>query len=68
MIGRMTFSRVAGIAFAIACFGFESVAGGCASQPSVTLPQGTVKGFRDASGSSIYLGVPFAATTGGENR
>lgn len=64
----MTFSRVAGVAFALACLGFDTVAGGCASQPSVTIAQGTVKGLRDASGSSIYLGIPFAATTGGDNR
>lgn len=36
--------------------------------PSAVLPQGTVTGFRDASQNSVFLGIPFAATTGGENR
>lgn len=35
---------------------------------SVVLPQGTIKGFRDDSRNSVFLGIPFAATTGGENR
>lgn len=32
------------------------------------LHQGTVHGFVDAYGNSVFLGIPFAATTGGENR
>jgi hypothetical protein len=32
------------------------------------LDQGSVKGFNDAHGNSVFLGIPFAATTGGENR
>ncbi|KZL74103.1 para-nitrobenzyl esterase (carboxylesterase) [Colletotrichum tofieldiae] len=36
--------------------------------PSAAIPQGTIKGFRDASCNSVFLGVPFAATTGGKNR
>lgn len=35
---------------------------------SVVLPQGRINGFRDDSRNTVYLGVPFAATTGGENR
>lgn len=35
---------------------------------SVNLQEGTVKGFADASGNSVFLGIPFAETTGGENR
>ncbi|KAL1800391.1 hypothetical protein ACET3X_000733 [Alternaria dauci] len=33
-----------------------------------TLDQGTVKGFTDEYGNSVFLGIPFAQTTGGENR
>ena len=36
--------------------------------PTIAIPQGTVKGFADKSGNSVFLGIPFAATTGGENR
>lgn len=35
---------------------------------SVVLPQGRVKGFHDDSRNSVFLGIPFAATTGAENR
>lgn len=35
---------------------------------TVSLPQATLKGFKDAHGNTVFLGVPFAATTGGENR
>lgn len=35
---------------------------------SVNLQEGTVKGSADASGNSVFLGIPFAETTGGENR
>ena len=35
---------------------------------TAVLPQGTVKGFKDSYGSSVFLGIPFAATTGGDNR
>ncbi|KAG9192139.1 hypothetical protein G6011_10873 [Alternaria panax] len=33
-----------------------------------TLDEGTVKGFTDDYGNSVFLGIPFAQTTGGENR
>ena len=32
------------------------------------LQQGTVQGFVDTYGNSVFLGIPFAATTGGKNR
>ncbi|KAH8690383.1 acetylcholinesterase precursor [Phaeosphaeriaceae sp. PMI808] len=32
------------------------------------LSQGIVKGFTDSYGNSVFLGIPFADTTGGENR
>jgi hypothetical protein len=35
---------------------------------SAPLDQGSVKGFNDAHGNTVFLGIPFAATTGGENR
>lgn len=35
---------------------------------NVALPQGEIRGFHDDSSNSVFLGVPFAATTGGENR
>ena len=34
----------------------------------VDLAQGTVRGFNDDSGNAVFLGVPFADTTGGKNR
>ncbi|KAF4956395.1 hypothetical protein FSARC_11597 [Fusarium sarcochroum] len=36
--------------------------------PSAVIPQGTIKGFRDDHCNAVYLGVPFAASTGGQNR
>lgn len=42
----------------------------CRSQttaPSVRVEQGLVKGF-DQNDTSVYLGIPFAETTAGENR
>jgi len=36
--------------------------------PCASIQQGQVIGTRDASGNSVFLGVPFAATTGGKNR
>lgn len=40
-----------------------AVADGVAS-----LQDGSVKGFTDSNGNSVFLGIPFAATTGGQNR
>jgi hypothetical protein len=36
--------------------------------PHVKLEQGAVQGFSDNHTNSVYLGIPYAATTGGENR
>jgi len=36
--------------------------------PSAVTKEGTVSGFTDSSGNSVYLGIPYAATTGGNNR
>jgi carboxylesterase type B len=38
------------------------------STPRVSLEQGDIQGFRDDHTNSVFLGVPYAATTGGENR
>ncbi|KAF4781032.1 carboxylesterase [Colletotrichum scovillei] len=38
------------------------------SAPHARISQGLVKGFHDASCNSVFLGIPFAATTAGENR
>ncbi|KAF2771743.1 alpha/beta-hydrolase [Teratosphaeria nubilosa] len=39
-----------------------------ASAPLVKLAQGTYEGFRDSSGNAVFLGIPFAASTGDTNR
>ncbi|KAH8660723.1 carboxylesterase [Tricladium varicosporioides] len=36
--------------------------------PTALTNQGQVSGFQDASGNSVFLGIPYAATTGGDNR
>ncbi|UQC90479.1 acetylcholinesterase [Colletotrichum lupini] len=38
------------------------------SAPHARTSQGLVKGYHDASCNSVFLGIPFAATTAGENR
>jgi carboxylesterase type B len=38
------------------------------SAPKAIIPQGTIQGFHDSSCNSVFLGIPFAATTGGQNR
>lgn len=37
-------------------------------QPSVRLAQGTVNGRYEGQNLSVFLGIPYAATTAGENR
>ncbi|KAH6886270.1 Alpha/Beta hydrolase protein [Thelonectria olida] len=36
--------------------------------PQVAIAQATIRGFQDAHNNSVYLGIPYAATTGGKNR
>lgn len=36
--------------------------------PSAVISQAAIRGFRDAYCNAVYLGIPFAATTGGKNR
>jgi hypothetical protein len=43
-------------------------AGSTAGPNTIKLNGGSVKGFADASGNSVFLGIPFAETTGGQNR
>ncbi|KAG8408353.1 hypothetical protein J3459_017894 [Metarhizium acridum] len=38
------------------------------SSPTAFISQGAIRGFRDAYCNAVYLGIPFAATTGGKNR
>ncbi|CAA9965855.1 Carboxylesterase [Pyrenophora teres f. maculata] len=58
-------------------FGHVAVVGGTPLPPkparqivgaTANLQAATVKGFADAHGNSVFLGIPFAETTGGENR
>jgi len=37
-------------------------------EATANLQAATVKGFADSHGNSVFLGIPFAETTGGENR
>jgi hypothetical protein len=41
---------------------------GNAAAATVSLHAGTVKGSIDSHGNSVFLGIPFAETTGGKNR
>jgi hypothetical protein len=36
--------------------------------PTALTNQGAVRGFEDANGNFVFLGIPYAATTGGSNR
>ena len=38
------------------------------ASPTALTAQGPVRGFEDAHGNSVFLGIPYAATTGGANR
>ncbi|KAL9948969.1 hypothetical protein D7B24_009483 [Verticillium nonalfalfae] len=61
------FTKAASLA-AVSCFFPSTAAAAATSVPSAVIPQGTIRGFRDTHGNSVFLGVPFAATTGGKNR
>ncbi|KAK7429799.1 hypothetical protein QQZ08_003644 [Neonectria magnoliae] len=64
------FTSATGLALAASCLP-SAAAAACnigRSVPNAVIPQGTVEGSRDASGNAVFLGIPFAATTGGENR
>ena len=38
------------------------------SSPTAVTSQGAYRGSFDSAGNSVFLGIPFAATTGGDNR
>ncbi|KAM6511196.1 hypothetical protein FALCPG4_016200 [Fusarium falciforme] len=61
-----------GLALAASCFVSGTAAAACPPSrpqvPSAVIPQGTIKGFQDEHCNSVFLGIPFAATTGGDNR
>lgn len=61
-----------GLALAASCFVSGTAAAACPpvrpQVPSAVIPQGTIKGFQDEYCNSVFLGIPFAATTGGDNR
>jgi galactitol-specific phosphotransferase system IIB component len=68
---RTTILAAAGLGLASsvsAASGLTSYASSNNTVPHVTLEQGAVQGFRDNYTNSVYLGIPYAATTGGENR
>ncbi|KAI9154856.1 Secreted lipase [Paramyrothecium foliicola] len=66
------FSKAAALALAASHFACTARAAPatCSSSgaPNVALPQGAVEGFRDDSCNQVFLGIPFADTTGGKNR
>lgn len=68
----MGFVRLLQAAACLSLTVLQAAAVPCASRsprtPVVALPQGTVHGFRDSHGNPVYLGIPFAQTTGGQNR
>ncbi|KAH7000726.1 Alpha/Beta hydrolase protein [Ilyonectria destructans] len=64
------FTKATGLVL-VASFVSPALASPCTVLPAIptaVIPQGTIKGFRDSSSNSVFLGIPFAATTGGENR
>jgi hypothetical protein len=40
----------------------------CYGEPAAFTNQGLVTGFGDETGSSVFLGIPYAASTEGQNR
>ena len=56
------------LAITTAIFWFVQVSScGSVDAPTVVLDQGLVRGFQE-SGTHVFLGIPFAQTTGGQNR
>lgn len=64
---RSTFLAATGLGL-VASDTVSAYSGSNQTLPRVTLEQGDVQGFRDNHTNSVYLGIPYAATTGGENR
>lgn len=56
------------LAITTAALWFVQVSSCCGDNaPSVVLEQGLVHGFQE-KGTNVFLGIPFAETTGGQNR
>ncbi|KAJ4256881.1 hypothetical protein NW762_008977 [Fusarium torreyae] len=67
------FTTATGLILAASCLAPVAAAAAACSDcrpiiPQAVIPQGTIKGFRDDHCNAVYLGVPFAASTGGQNR
>jgi carboxylesterase type B len=64
----MSFFRTLSLTAAMAFVAAEGrVCGPASASPSVTIEQGVIKGFSQ-NDTNVYLGIPFAETTAGENR
>lgn len=58
-----------GVALSTLIVAGAATAGSCDQLvPTAMIEQGMVEGFRDIHCNAVYLGIPFAATTGGQNR
>lgn len=64
-LGMVAFDAASSVSAATLPFGYAT---GNSTIPRVVLEQGVVHGFRDNITNAVYLGIPYAATTGGENR
>ncbi|RGP58881.1 hypothetical protein FSPOR_11720 [Fusarium sporotrichioides] len=62
------FTLATGLTLAASCVVAAPPAPPCPPLPPTAVPQGKIEGFRDAHCNAVYLGVPFAASTGGQNR
>lgn len=57
------------LALAVGCYASSVANTSCdLVGPQVVLPQATVRGFLDSHNNLVYLGIPYAQTTGGQNR
>ncbi|KAF1928175.1 alpha/beta-hydrolase [Didymella exigua CBS 183.55] len=61
-------SLLVGICVGVECMHPAPARKSVGGAPRVTLPQATVEGFLDLHNNTVFLGIPFAATTGGDNR
>ncbi|CAF3544972.1 unnamed protein product [Fusarium graminearum] len=61
-------SLATGLTLASSCVVAAPPAPPCPPLPPAAIPQGNIEGFRDTHCNAVYLGVPFAASTGGQNR
>jgi hypothetical protein len=68
MSSKTTLLKAAGLGLVASASALTNYGSGNHSVPHVTLDQGAIQGFRDNHTNFVYLGIPYAATTGGENR